>query len=98
MKGQRLKKTHDRKDQSTDAFAQVLALMDRENLIRPLTSKWERKTLMKHKYPRILSSKLTKEEISKRIREINANIEAMIHPSDDSSIAFSPPVSNLPLD
>jgi hypothetical protein len=47
---------------------------------------------MEHKYPRILSSKLTKEEISKRIREIDANIEAMIPRSDDSSNAFPPSV------
>ena len=48
---------------------------------------------MKHKYARILSSKLTKEEISKRIREIDANIETMIHRSDDSSNAFPPLVT-----
>jgi hypothetical protein len=43
---------------------------------------------MKHKYLRILSSKLTKEEISKRIQEIDANIETMLRLNNDSPNAF----------
>jgi hypothetical protein len=76
-------KTHDKMKQNTDAFAPVLTLMDQENLIRPLNIIVQRR----QKDPSILSSKLTKEEISKRIREIDANIEAML-----SSLALIPPM------